>query len=345
MAERSYYEILEVSQEIDEGGLKKAFRRLAMEYHPDRNPEPEAADRFREIQEAYSVLSDPEKRSIYDRFGKDGLRGGGFSSRSMDDMFGGFQSIFEDFFGGAAARGPAKGRDLLYRLEIEFREAAFGGERKIKIPRREVCGTCEGTRSQKGKTPEVCTQCQGSGKIRQSRGFFVIAQDCPRCAGEGQWIRHPCSDCRGLGLQEKEVELDLKIPAGVDTGMRLRMESEGEAGDSGARRGDLYVEIQVAEDPVFERDGADLFTRVYVPYPDLLLNREIEVEMLSGEKKKVKLPSEIQFPYVHRVRNEGIVELRSHRRGDLHIELQLELPKKISKKAKELLRELQEELK
>jgi molecular chaperone DnaJ len=342
VSERSYYELLGVEKTADEISLKKAFRKLALEYHPDRNPEPEAAERFREIQEAYAVLSDPQKREIYDRYGKEGLRSGGFSSRPMDDIFGGFQSIFEDFFTGGT-QAQARGRDLLYRLELEFREAVLGCQKEIRLPRNEVCSTCEGSRCEPGKLPQACPGCGGSGKIRQTRGFFVIAQDCPKCQGAGEWIPHPCKSCRGSGFEEKEVLLQVKVPAGVDTGVRLRMENEGEASYESSRRGDLFVELQVKSDPQFERDGSDLYTRVKISYPELLLYREFEVELLGGEIKKFKLPKDFQFPYVHRIPNEGVVSLRTGRRGDLHVDLQIELPTKLSSKAKDLLEKLQAE--
>jgi molecular chaperone DnaJ len=344
-SKRDYYSILGVERDADDNGLKKAFRKLALEYHPDRNPEPEAIEKFREAQEAYEVLTDPEKRQIYDHLGHEGLSGrfsmsGG--GRSMDDVFSGFSSIFEDFFGGSEA--AQRGRDLRYRLVVSFREAALGTKKKITIPRKHTCETCKGKRSAPGTEPETCKHCRGAGKVRIQQGFFVISQNCSVCSGEGVLIKKPCKTCHGEGLQKDEVEIEVNIPAGVDTGVRLRLSGEGEVDRRTAKRGDLYVELEVEEDEIFERDGADLYLRVYVPYPIAVLGGEVEVPLLEGTKK-ISVPKGMTPPTVISLKGEGLADLRSNRhRGQLHIELQVEVPHEPSARVKEILKDLHSEL-
>lgn len=346
---RDYYEILQVSKTSDHGEIKKAYRKLAMEFHPDRNPDNEEAEhRFREIQEAYEVLSDSEKRGLYDQFGHEGLSARGFRPGSgfhpMDDIFDGFQTIFEDFFGGGRrTRGPAKGRDLIYRLQLEFREAALGCSKKIEIERREKCPDCQGKGTSDGAEPESCAQCGGRGKVTMTQGFFSVAQACPICRGTGQIIRKPCKTCQAEKLVRKEVELEVKVPAGVDTGVRLRMTGEGEGAVSGGPSGDLFIEIDVLSDEYFERDGTHLHSRVYVPYKTAVLGGKFRVETLAGEKE-IKIPKGIQTPYIHEVKGEGIVDLHSGRKGNLFVECLIETPNHLSAKAKELLLQLDEEL-
>jgi len=337
--------VLGVERDADENTLKKAFRKLALEFHPDRNPEPEAIEKFREAQEAYEVLTDPEKRQIYDHLGHDGLTGrfsmsGG--GRSMDDVFAGFSSIFEDFFGGGES--AQRGRDLRYRMEVTFREAALGTKKKITIPRKQSCSSCKGKRSAPGTEPETCRQCKGSGKVRIQQGFFVISQNCPLCSGEGVLIKKPCKTCHGEGLEKEDVSIEVNVPAGVDTGVRLRLAGEGEVDRRTGKRGDLYVELEVEEDEIFERDGADLYLRVYVPYPIAVLGGEIEVPLLEGTKK-VSVPKGMTPPTVISLKGEGLADIRSSRhRGQLHIELQVEVPQELSGRVKELLKELHSEL-
>jgi len=344
-SKRDYYEILGVDRDADENGLKKAFRKLALEYHPDRNSEPEAIEKFREAQEAYEILCDAEKRQIYDQLGHEGLSGrfsmsGG--GRSMDDVFSGFSSIFEDFFGGSEA--AQRGKDLRYRLNISFREAALGTKKKINIPRKNACKTCKGKRSAPGTEPETCKHCRGAGKVRIQQGFFVISQNCSVCNGEGVIIKKPCKTCHGEGLEKEDVSLDVNIPAGVDTGVRLRLAGEGEVDRRNGKRGDLYVELEVEKDDLFERDGADLFLRVYVPYPIAVLGGEIEIPLLEGIKK-ISVPKGMTPPSVISLKGEGLADLRSSRhRGQLHVELQIEVPRQPNSKMKELLKELQAEL-
>ncbi len=345
MSKRDYYKVLGVERDADEAALKKAFRKLALEYHPDRNPGEDAAEKFREAQEAYEVLADSEKRQIYDQFGHAGLSGrmsmGGGGFRGMDDVFAGFSSIFEDFFGEGG--GQSRGRDMRYRMSVSFREAALGCQKEITIPRHDICKDCKGSRAAPGSSVEECKPCRGTGKVRMQQGFFVISQACPHCSGEGQSIKKHCKSCKGSGLEKSEVTLEVNIPAGVDSGMRLRMSGEGELDIRSKRRGDLYVEVEVEADEVFERDGADLYLRVYVPYPIAVLGGDIEIPLLEGHKK-LHVPKGMMSPHVVSLRGEGLPDLRSKHRGQLHVELQIDTPQHLSSRAQELLRELHEEL-
>lgn len=347
---QDYYELLSVSRQADGSELKKAYRKLAMEYHPDRNPDnPQAAEKFREIQEAYDVLSDQEKRALYDQYGHEGLKARGYRPaqgfQDLDDIFEGFSSIFEDFFGGGGRRNnrPRKGQDHQVELELEFIEAALGTTRKITVERLKRCGRCDGKRAEPGSTPQTCHQCGGRGQVRIQQGFFSIAQTCPVCRGEGSTIKEPCRDCQGEGLQKEKVQLDVKIPAGVDTGLQLRMSGEAHEPRAQGPRGDLYVLLSVKEDPTFERDGADLYSRHYVSFPLAVFGGEVEVPLLEGTHT-VKIPKAMKSPWVAKIPNEGVVDLQSSRRGTLFVEFQIETPNKLSKRAKDLLEQLQEEL-
>ncbi len=347
-SKRDYYEILGITDKnADEGAIKKAFRSIAFNNHPDRNPSPEAAEIFREAQEAYEVLSDPQKRSIYDRFGHDGLSGrsSGFGGGDPGDVFAGFQSIFDDFFGGSGQRQRERGRgsDLLYRLEIDFRDAVLGCKKVINIPRHGACESCDGHGYEKGTKPETCGMCRGRGKVTQNQGFFVLSQTCPQCRGQGSIIRNPCKTCRGQGVKREDHKLEVIVPAGVDTGVRLRLSQEGELEMGASVRGDLYVEITVRRDEQFERDGADLYTRVTVPFTTVVLGGEITVPLIEGSKV-VSIPGKTQTPHTITLKNEGVKDLRRNHRGNLHVEIQVETPQAISSRAKELLEELRSEL-
>jgi molecular chaperone DnaJ len=339
---KDYYDVLGVSQDADDTTIKKAFRKLAMEFHPDRNPSAEAEEKFKEAQEAYAVLADPEKRQRYDRFGHQGFEG---QSMGAEDIFAGFSSIFEDFFGGAtsAGRGRQRGEDLLYRLDLSFREAALGCTKVIELERSENCEGCQGKGTEKGHDPEVCRTCSGRGKISRNQGFFVIQQGCPTCGGQGSIIRHPCKTCQGARRVRRTQKLEVNIPAGVDTGVRLRLSDEGEASPMGGSRGDLFVEMRVQSDPDFERDGSDLYSRAYVPFPTAVLGGEISVKTLESEKK-IKVPSGFQSPHRVTLKGEGIQELRRQRRGDLIVELHIENPREISSEARALIEDLDQAL-
>jgi molecular chaperone DnaJ len=341
-SKRDFYSVLGVERDADETQLKKAFRKLAMEYHPDRNPDPKASDLFREAQEAYEVLTDPERRQIYDQLGHTGLQGrmgGGYSN--MDDVFSGFSSIFEDFFGGSSQ--SSRGRDMRYRLRISFREAALGCTKEIEIPRSETCTPCEGSGAAEGSSAETCKTCKGQGKLRIQQGFFVMTQNCHVCGGEGRVIKKVCKTCKGSGLQEHKVRLEVQVPAGVDSGMRLRMSGEGELDRKSKKRGDLYVELEVEADELFERDGADLYLRVYVPYPIAVLGGDVEIPLLEGTKK-IHIAKGLTSPHTLSLKSEGLAQLRGGGRGMLYVECQIETPNELSAKAKELIRELHEEL-
>jgi molecular chaperone DnaJ len=339
-----YYEVLSVGRDADEATLKKAFRKLAFEFHPDRNSSPEAAEKFREAQEAYSVLSDPQKKSIYDQYGHAGLsQAGGFGgSGDMGDIFSGFQSIFDDFFSGGRSANT-RGADLLFRMELNFREAVLGCSKTIDVRRTQACDTCDGSGAEPGTKAETCTYCHGRGKVTRNQGFFVVSQTCPQCGGRGQAIKHPCKSCRGSGRVKRESSIEVQVPAGVDTGMRLRIAGEGELGESGNNRGDLFVEVHVQPDEVFERDGSDLYTKVYVPYPTAVLGGEISVPLLEGTMN-VKVPAMMGSPHRSVLKHEGVKDLRRNKRGDLVVEMHIATPEKLSSEAKDLIEKLQTEL-
>ncbi|MDB5037015.1 MAG: dnaJ [Bacteriovoracaceae bacterium] len=341
---RDYYEILNVSRTADEITIKKAFRQLALEYHPDRNGTAEAAEKFREAQEAYEILSDSEKRGLYDQFGHRGVSGRstGFGGGDMGDVFAGFQSIFDDFFGGSA-RAETRGADLLYRLEIDFREAILGCSKTIEIPRSHRCETCDGSGVEPGKKAETCTLCQGRGKISKNQGFFIMSQTCPQCGGEGKIIKYPCKDCKGKGQKAGKHKVEVKVPAGVDTGVRLRLSHEGDLSPNGREPGDLYVELTVKPDEVFERDGVDLYTKVYIPYPIAMLGGEAEIPLIEGSKT-IKVPHLMHSPHRIVLKHEGVKDLRRNHRGDLIVEMHIDTPTELSSKAKELIEQLKTEL-
>ncbi|MBJ7409988.1 MAG: molecular chaperone DnaJ [Phenylobacterium sp.] len=356
---RDYYEILGVERGCDENALKAAFRKQAMEHHPDRNGGcEEASGRFKEVNEAYSVLSDPQKRAAYDRFGHAGVNGqGGFGGgngqfHDVHDIFNEvFGDVFGDMFGGRGGQrqrgGPARGSDLRYDLEITLEQAYAGAEVEITIPITMACETCEGSGAKPGTTPTQCTTCHGAGRVRASQGFFSIERACPRCGGSGQMVMDPCTDCRGAGHVRKQKTLAVRIPAGVDDGARIRLAGEGDAGQRGGPRGDLYIFVSVAPHELFERDGLDLLCTVPVPMCVAALGGEIEAPcLLGGEtcdgacKIEVKVPEGAQTGKTVRVKGRGMPSLRSRDRGDLVVELFVETPTKLTARQKELMREL-----
>ena len=300
MSKRDCYETLGVSKGASDSDLKKAYRRLAMKCHPDRNPgDAEAEAKFKELSEAYEILSDAEKRAAYDRYGHDAFEGGmggpgsGFhsSGASFSDIFG---DVFGDIFGGAAPGGGGRssvqrGSDLRYTLDLTLEEAVFGVEKTIRVPRLAECATCKGSGAKPGSAPKTCQTCNGQGQVRMQQGFFAIQQTCPRCHGQGKVITDPCSDCRGQGRKEETKTLSVKIPAGVDTGDRVRLSGEGEAGVSGGPAGDLYVQVNAKEHRIFTRDGKDLYCEVPISFTDAALGGELEVPTLDG-RVKLKVP-------------------------------------------------------
>jgi molecular chaperone DnaJ len=355
---RDYYEILGVTRTVDEAGLKSAFRKLAMEHHPDRNGGCEnATGRFKEINEAYSVLSDPQKRAAYDRFGHAGVNGpqggqGGFGGQGFDasDIFNDvFGDVFGEMFGGGRrqSNGPQRGQDLRYDLEISLEQAYAGAEVEITVPAAMTCETCEGSGAKPGTSPTVCGTCGGAGRVRATQGFFAVERGCPRCGGSGRLVLDPCATCNGHGQVRRERVLSVRIPAGVDDGARIRLAGEGDAGARGGPRGDLYIFLSVTPHELFERDGLDLLCTVPVPMTTAALGGEIDAPcLLGGEncdgncKVKVQVPEGAQTGKTVRLKGRGMPSLRSRQRGDLVVELFVETPTHLSARQKELLKEL-----
>ena len=352
MAKRDYYEVLGVSRDVSSAELKKAYRARALADHPDRNPsDPAAEERFKETSEAYAVLSDAEKRSAYDRFGRAGLGAAGAAGGFQDfGDLGNFSDLFSDLFGdifggarGAQRRGRGqRGADLRYNLEVEFSDVLNGLEAQIKIPKMRVCTRCEGNGAQPGTSPETCERCGGAGQVVMQQGFFRISRPCDGCGGAGEILRHRCSDCRGSGRMEAEQTIQVKVPAGVDDGTRLRLVGEGEAGISGGPPGDLYVVISIKPDDLFERDGRDIHCAAPISFPQAALGAEIEVQTLEG-KVEVRIPEGTQSGKVMRLRGKGFPSIRSAARGDQLVHIYVEVPTRINKRQRELLEELAEE--
>lgn len=355
---RDYYEVLGVERGADEAALKSAFRKLAMEHHPDRNGGCEdAAGRFKEINEAYSILSDPQKRAAYDRFGHAGVNGsggggGGGQFHDVNDIFNEvFGDVFGDMFGGRGRQrsGPARGQDLRYDLEISLEQAYAGSEVEIIVPASINCESCDGSGAKPGTSPTVCGGCGGAGRVRASQGFFSIERACPRCGGSGRLVLDPCEECHGHGQVRKQRTLQVRIPAGVDDGARIRLAGEGDAGARGGPRGDLYIFLSVKPHELFDRDGLDLLCTVPVPMSVAALGGEIEAPCLMGGDNcdgncriEVSVPEGSQTGRTVRLKGKGMPSLRSRDRGDLVVELFVETPTKLSARQKELMREFAE---
>jgi molecular chaperone DnaJ len=354
MTKRDYYEVLGVTRTASQEEIKRAYRQLALRYHPDRNPgNKESEERFKEAAEAYSVLGDQEKRVTYDRFGHDGLRGEGFTGFSGFDssVFEEFEDILGSFFGFGDIFGtrdrrrrsyPQRGRDLALELEITLEEAAAGVEKEISLNRAEVCATCKGSGMQPGTRKTLCPTCQGRGQLRYQQGFFTVARTCSQCRGEGEIISTPCQECKGPGKTKQKKTLKIRIPPGVDDGSRLRLEGEGEPGDAGAVRGDLYVVIRVAKHGFFEREGNNLFCQILISYSQAALGALIEVPNLNSETEQVKIHPGTQSGEVYKLRGRGLKDLNSRRRGDLFLKVFVKTPVSLTKEEKELLRRLAE---
>ena len=348
---RDYYEILGVSRDADAAALKSAFRKAAMQHHPDRNPGcTESEGKFKELNEAYSVLSDPQKRAAYDRFGHAGVNGaggGGFGAGpDINDIF---SSVFGDAFGdmfanGRRGTGPARGSDLRYDMEITLEQAFSGAEVEIRVPSSQTCEVCDGSGAKPGTQPTSCVTCAGVGRVRATQGFFSVERTCPRCGGTGKLIMDPCRSCHGQGQVRRERTLSVRIPAGVDDGARIRLAGEGDAGVRGGSRGDLYIFLSVRPHDLFERDGLDLLCTVPVPMCAAALGGEIEAPCLSEEggdgRVKVKVPEGAQTGRTVRLRGKGMPSLRGRERGDLVVELYIETPTNLTARQKQLLKEL-----
>ena len=360
MTARCYYEILGVERTAADGELKAAFRKLAMQHHPDRNPgDKQAEHRFKELNEAYTILSDAQKRAAYDRYGHAGVNGqGGFGGQGgpgggfgdIHDIFNEvFGDAFGDMFGARRPSGPARGQDLRYDLEITLEQAYSGAEMEIVVPAALTCETCHGSGAKPGTSPVNCSTCGGAGRVRASQGFFSIERTCPRCGGAGRVIADPCPDCHGQGQVRRERTLQVRIPAGVDDGARIRLSGEGDAGARGGPRGDLYIFLSVIPHELFERDGLDLHCTVPVPMCTAALGGEIEAPCLKALSEgveecraKVKVPEGAQTGRTLRLKGKGMPSLRSRERGDLVVELFVETPTKLTARQKELMRELAE---
>ena len=347
MSKRDYYVVLEVEKTATEAEIKKAYRRLAMKLHPDRNPGDKAAEEaFKEAKEAYEVLSDAHKRATYDRFGHAGLdpsRGGGVDpSEVFGDLFG---EVFGDIFGGRrGGRQVFRGADLRYELELDLEQAVFGHSAEIEIATLAECETCHGSGAAKGTTPARCTTCNGAGQVRMQQGFFAVQQTCPRCKGRGVMVEKPCDSCYGQGRVRRARTLAVKVPAGVDSGDRIRLSGEGEAGRNGGPPGDLYVEIAVRKHAIFERAGADLSCEVPVTFTTAALGGEIEVPTLGGSAP-LKIPSGTQSGKVLRLKDKGVRPVRGGATGDLFCRIVVETPVNLSAEQKAILRQFEEALK
>ena len=346
--DKDYYEVLGISRSASDNEIKKAYRKLAMKYHPDRNPDDkEAEESFKEATEAYEVLSDDQKRQIYDAYGHEGLKSRGYQGPDFEDIFSSFGDIFGDIFGFGRAdgrrsrQGPIRGSDLRYDLSVSFMDAVHGISKDIEIERPDTCWTCEGTGLRPGHKAETCQTCQGRGQVVRAQGFFRMSTTCPHCRGEGEIIKDPCNDCDGVGLVKNKKKVSLKIPAGIDTGAKMRLRGNGEGGRKGGPAGDLYVIIHVEPHEFFQREGDLIYCRYPLAMDQATLGCKPEVPTIHGEKK-LTIPKGTQSGQTFTLKNEGVPHLRGSGRGDMIVEVQVITPTKLSKKQKELLKEFGE---
>jgi molecular chaperone DnaJ len=367
MTKRDYYEILGVAKNASKQDIKKAYRKLALKYHPDKNPDKAAEEKFKEISEAYAVLYDDEKRNMYDMYGHAGIdqryssedifRGADFSDIfrgfGFDSDFGfGFNDIFERFFGhrmnfGRGRNRVQRGMDLRYDMEISLEDAYSGLETEITVPRTEKCDNCKGSGAKPGSSPKKCSHCDGTGQIQRSQrtafGMFTQVTACSKCHGEGKVIEEKCSECRGQGVVQRTRNIDIKIPRGVDTGSQLRLSGEGEAGSAG--NGDLYIVVHIKNHPKFKRHDFNLYTTKEISFPDATLGTKLDIETINGESGRLKIPEGTQNGDVFKIKGKGMPGLQGRRYGDLFVEVHVKTPRKLSKKAKKLLEEFKDELK
>lgn len=353
MAKRDYYEILGVARDADDKQIKSAFRKLAKELHPDRNPGDEEAEvKFKEINEAYEALKDPQKRAAYDQFGHSAFDGGGFGGggagfgsdfgASMSDIF---DDLFGDFVGGSGSRraksrsGSERGSDLRYNMDVSLKDAFEGKTAEITVPSSVACESCDGAGAKKGTSPAVCSSCAGLGKVRVSQGFFTIERTCPACHGRGEVISDPCLDCNGTGRNTKERVLSVNIPAGVEDGTRIRLAGEGEAGWRGGPPGDLYIFLTVKPHEIFQRDGADIFCRVPISMTTAALGGQIDVPTVGGERTRMKIPEGTSAGKQFRLKTKGMPVLRSKAKGDMYVQVEVETPMNLTRRQKDLLKD------
>ena len=350
MAKRDYYDVLGVSRAASEEEIKKAFRKLAMEYHPDRNKNPDAEEKFKEVNEAYQILLDPQKRAQYDRFGHAGVTAGssGFG-RDFEgsDVFGGFGDIFDSFFGDFTGRSqqrrPQRGSDIQYAVTVPFEEAVLGTEREVEVTRTERCHQCRGSGSKPGTSPSTCSTCRGMGQVRRSQrsvfGQFSQVTSCPNCIGKGSVINTPCDNCRGAGTERRNRKIVVKIPAGVEDGMQIRLTGEGDVGTNGSSPGNMYVHLNVKQHALFQREGNDIIYELPLNFVQAALGDEVEVPTLNGGET-LRIPPGTQSGATFRIRGKGVPHLNGHRRGDLVIPVKLQIPTALDSRQRKLLEEL-----
>jgi len=348
VADKDFYEILGVQRNASDDEIKKAYRKKAMKHHPDRNKDDKKAERkFKEAAAAYEVLKDSEKRSAYDQYGHDAFRQGG-GGQGFGDFGGGFSDIFEEFFGGgfggqSRQRGPQRGNDLRYNMSISLQEAYTGKKSQIRIPSYEGCDLCSATGSADKTGPSTCSTCGGQGKVRSTQGFFSIERPCPTCGGEGSSIKNPCLKCSGTGQVKKQKTISVTIPAGVDTGTRIRISGEGEPGQRGAGNGDLYIFVEVQKDKLFEREEENIFCQIPISITTAILGGDVEVPTIEGKKARLNIPSGTQSETQFRLKGKGMSILRQTRRGDMYVEANVEIPVNLNSKQKAILQEFEKE--
>ena len=348
MADKDFYEILGVQKNASDDEIKKSYRKLAMKYHPDRNKDDKESERkFKEAAAAYEILKDPEKRSAYDQYGHDAFRQGG-GGQGFGDFGGGFSDIFEEFFGGgfggsSRQRGPQRGSDFRYNMSVSLQEAFAGKKSQIRIPSYEGCDLCSATGSADKSGPSTCSTCGGQGKVRSTQGFFSIERPCPTCAGEGSSIKNPCLKCSGTGQTKKQKTISVTIPAGVDTGTRIRISGEGELGQKGAGNGDLYIFVEVQKDKLFEREDENIFCQIPISVTTAILGGEVEVPTIEGKKARLNIPAGTQSETQFRLKAKGMSILRQTRRGDMYVEANVEIPVNLNSKQKGILQEFEKE--
>jgi len=350
MADKDFYEILGVSRNANDDEIKKSYRKLAMKYHPDRNKGDKTAEKkFKEVSGAYDILKDPQKKAAYDQFGHDAFRQGGMGgAQGFGDFAGGFSDIFEEFFGNgfgstSRQRGPSRGSDLRYNMSVTLQEAFAGKKTQIRIPSHVGCNLCSATGSADKSGPSTCDSCNGYGKVRSTSGFFSIERPCPTCGGEGTSIKNPCLKCSGTGKIKKQKTISITIPAGVDTGTRIRISGEGEAGQRGASNGDLYIFVNLQKDEFFEREEENIYCNIPISITTAILGGEIEVPTIEGKKARLAIPPGTQSQTQFRLRGKGMSVIRQKHRGDMYIETSVEIPVNLTSKQKSILREFEKE--